>query len=156
MTVTSSKAGRRTCSGESSAKCRLLIEFGETVAEFVFFMMAGKNNTHAANQSKILGCVVQPQIKWTQEASVARAPAWREHRALSKNGTSGCTHIDTMKGFPSKRQSSLWKKMVTDALKSRSLRDCRGAVAPNTHRLRTHHVISRGEKQLGQGRCTCS
>lgn len=42
FTVTSSNAGGRTCYGESSAKRSRLIEFGETVAEFVVFIWAGK------------------------------------------------------------------------------------------------------------------
>uniref|UniRef100_A0A0S7ENK2 PPUP58 n=1 Tax=Poeciliopsis prolifica TaxID=188132 RepID=A0A0S7ENK2_9TELE len=42
------------------AKHSPLTSDGETVGEFVFFMMAGKNNRCISNQSRILGYVVQP------------------------------------------------------------------------------------------------
>lgn len=61
-------------------------------------MMAEKKH-NASNQSKILGYVVQPQEKRTQEASVARALVQREHRDASKNGTSARTYTQRT-GFP--------------------------------------------------------
>lgn len=73
---------------------------GETVEEFVFLMMAGKNNRHISNQSRILGYVVQPQKKWTQEASVARALVQREHRDSSKNGTKVARTYTQSAAFP--------------------------------------------------------
>lgn len=52
------------------------------------------------------------------------AGAERTQGDIQKWHRSGA-HIHTMCSLPGKRQSSRWKKTVTDALKPRTLRDCR-------------------------------
>lgn len=60
-------------------------------------------------------------------------------------------HMCTMCSLPGKRQSSYWKNMVTDALRSRTLRDCRDTVALKTNRLVVNapHNIQKAEAFVG-------
>lgn len=72
---------------------------------------------------------VSKPSKMRPSSSVASAPAQKEHRAASKNGTSAHTHTHmcarAKRGLPGRRPSTSWKNLLTDAGKPRTLRVCR-------------------------------
>lgn len=98
-----------------------------------------------SNHSKILG-----SAKETDPGVFAGAGALvqREPRDASKNGTSARTHVHTKCSLPGKQQSTGWKNMVTDALKPRTLRACRGIEQLKTDTPRGEKTTSYQESTI--------
>lgn len=87
-------------------------------------------------------------------SSVASAPVQKEHRVVSKNGTSAHTHTYTCEAWPSRQATVKFvEKSANDAVKPRTLSVCRdtGATPHNTQRakpgLNTVCVHSSGQPQ---------